>query len=498
MDYLDPKKKKAHRQRLLIGYMLIAVIIGIVTMVLVYVANGYYIDRSTGEVIQNGLVFIDSKPGGAKIVINGEQQRGTTDARIVIPAGEYTIELQREGYRTWSRSLILEGGSLRRLTYARLMPTELDTTTAVSFRADPIAASQSIDRRWILVSHAIEPLRLTLLDTTTANIIPTEIIVPDSVVSDPVGGVLRAEEWSADNRYILMTYTTAAKYEYLLIDRENPTNSQNLSNILAIPGAEISLRDRAHDQYFVYDTNTKSVVRATLTGGIEEVPFLVGTLAYRAFGNDWAVYITSSKQEGLVEARFKRGDNDILLKEITGSDTYFLELAKLGNAPIMGIGTQADERITVYNDPELYLRENPSSRIPVATTVLRSKNPLGVSISSDSSIILAYGSENFATHEFEADRSYTFKNTAPLDSGQQVRWLDGQHFVYSSDGIQIVTDFDGSNSYSLIEAIAEIGAFYSENFERMYTFRPSNLAEGANVGQLASMQATELLAIQDR
>jgi hypothetical protein len=100
MDYLDPKKKQRHKVQLLIGYGLFAVAIGFATLVLVYLANGYYVDRSTGEFIQNGLVYIDSRPGGASVYLNGEKQRGTTDSRLVLPAGKYDFSLGKGGYRS--------------------------------------------------------------------------------------------------------------------------------------------------------------------------------------------------------------------------------------------------------------------------------------------------------------------------------------------------------------------------------------------------------------
>ena len=127
MDYLDPTKKKAKRRQLLVMYVLLGIAISIATVVFVYNVNGYSIDRKTGEVVQNGLLYIDTKPESAEITLNGQKQRGRTDARLVVEEGDYEIQLDREGYQPWKRSIVLEGGSLRRLTYARLIPQKIDT-----------------------------------------------------------------------------------------------------------------------------------------------------------------------------------------------------------------------------------------------------------------------------------------------------------------------------------------------------------------------------------
>jgi flagellar basal body-associated protein FliL len=88
MDYLDPLKKRRKKTKLMIMYVLIGIIaIAIATVVFVYLINGYSIDRQTGEVIQNGLVYLDSKPESAEVYLNGQKQRGRTDARLVLAGG---------------------------------------------------------------------------------------------------------------------------------------------------------------------------------------------------------------------------------------------------------------------------------------------------------------------------------------------------------------------------------------------------------------------------
>ncbi len=62
MDFLDPRKKRAYKIRLYIGYFLMAVALSIGTLILLFEAYGYDVNHKTGEVIQNGLVFVDSRP----------------------------------------------------------------------------------------------------------------------------------------------------------------------------------------------------------------------------------------------------------------------------------------------------------------------------------------------------------------------------------------------------------------------------------------------------
>jgi hypothetical protein len=317
-------------------------------------------------------------------------------------------------------------------------------------------------------------------------------------VDSPVNGTIEVVEWADDNQAFLAKYTSLSGVSYLLIDRENPALSQNLTRLFSDPSLEIGLQDRKRDRFFVYQPTTGSLSTATVSDGIDQTPFVVGAQNYKTFGRDWVLYITESGEAGLVEARFKRGDKDVLIKKIKTSDTYLLQLAKLGNAPIMGVSSSVEDRAVIYNDPEKYLNENPNASMPIATTVLRVKDPVDLRISSDSSVIIAYGPENFASHEFEADRSYTFKANIPVDTTQELRWLDGQHFLFSSEGKQVMMDFDGSNMFELVASLPLLGSFYTNDLDLMYSFAPATAANGETAATPATISSTNLLIPADR
>lgn len=498
MDYLDPKKKREHKIRLLVGYGLFSVAIGISTLLLVYMANGYDVDRSTGQVIQNGLIYLDTRPGGADIYLNGEKQRGKTDARLVVPAGSYTIDMKRAGYRNWSRTLLLEGGSLRRLSYARLVPEELTTTVAAELRSNPIHASQSIDKQWLVMTYADSPLLLNILDTKQTTPAAQVFQIPETVTSSPKNGSLEIIEWADDNKTFIASYTVGASVEYLLINRENPALSQNLTTIFGDSELQVQFQDRKQNKFFVYKPSTQSIFTATIDGAVNSVPYLTNVQAFKTFANDWVLYITSSGKEGLVNARFKRGDKDILLKQIKTADKYLLQLAKLGSAPVMGISSPVENKATIYNDPEKYLNDNPGVSIPIATTVLRIENPIDLRISADSSVIMAYGPNSFASHEYDEDRSYTFKIDVPVDPTQEIRWLDGQHFMFSSNGKQMMMDFDGSNMLELVPSIQALGSFFADGLNLMYSFTPSAVMTESTPAAPARVSITDMLIPADR
>src|SRR5688572_25594640 len=125
MDFLDPKKRKNRTRRLYLGYLLVAIAIGLAAYLLLAIVSGYGVDNK-GNVIQNGLVFVASNPDAAEVRItnnsNTFKRTVVASERLVLKADDYNFEFLKEGYRPWKRSITLRGGGLQRLVYPFLFP----------------------------------------------------------------------------------------------------------------------------------------------------------------------------------------------------------------------------------------------------------------------------------------------------------------------------------------------------------------------------------------
>lgn len=491
MDYLDPNKKRQKKKYLLLMYGLLGIAIAIATVVLVYLVNGYSIDKQTGEVIQNGLIYVDTKPESAEIYLNGQKQRGRTDARLVVPAGTYDIQLRRDGYQNWQRELTLEGGSLRRLSYARLIPEELETEVALDLTAAPTMTSQSIDKRWLVMMFVDNPLLMRVVDLNQNVLSLTEVQLPLTLIDSKEAGSWEVVDWADDNKTFLAVYRTATTAEYVLIDREDPLKARKLKEIFATtPFSEVSLRGRKNDLLYLFDAATGILSKANSTDATVE-SVLSDVIEYTTFDDDAILYITAKDAvDGMVTAYLDKGDTSYKLRNLTVSDRYMLDMSKLGSALVLGVVSPSENRAIVYNDPIAALKQNDFSTIPVPTTVLRVENPEELSISADSTIIAVRGGSSLATHEFDADRSYSFSMREPIDVGTDIRWLDGQHFVASSNRIQYMADFDGSNQYQMVNSLPILGSYLDKDLNLFFSFIPPQ-QEGSPYRIMKTFMRTE-------
>jgi hypothetical protein len=153
MDFLDPKKRFRQTVLLVTGYVLIGVAITIATVILLYAAYGFGLGKN-GAVIQNGLLFFSSQPNPAKIYINGRLSSSQTNTRLELPAGIYQVKLTRTGYRSWQRTVEVDGGSVEHFDYPLLFPSNLITKKISSYATAPGLVTQSPNQQWLLLQRS--------------------------------------------------------------------------------------------------------------------------------------------------------------------------------------------------------------------------------------------------------------------------------------------------------------------------------------------------------
>lgn len=85
----------------------VALFLGVVITFILF-ARGYRLDFQKKSVSSTGILAISSSPRTAQVFINGEF-KGVTDLNMNMPPGKYTIEVKKEGYIPYTKSLMLKG-----------------------------------------------------------------------------------------------------------------------------------------------------------------------------------------------------------------------------------------------------------------------------------------------------------------------------------------------------------------------------------------------------
>lgn len=474
MDFLDPRRKKAHKHRLFIGYALMAILVAIGTVAVLYLAYGFDIDRKTGSLIQNGIVFVDSKPNGAKVFLNEVGQRNNTATRMVLPAGTYNIRIERADYRHWERTFSLEGGEIERLVYPLLIPNELVTTDVNQYQLFPGISTQSPDRRWLFVQKTETTYQFDVYDLQDPEKEPANFIVPAAVLTSPeTPSTLEFVEWSTDNRHVVFERKFGEKSEFLVLDREKPNESININKTFGINPVVVSLRNKHFDQIYYLDAVPGVMRLANLSNKTISTPILEQVIDYKSYGDDIVLYVTKKDVEtSKAEFRILENDKTYALKKVNESDNYIMDVSKYDDKWYYVVGSSADTYSSVYENPLPSIKGDSKTPL-VVLALMRIDNPRFVSFSANTQFIGIQSGSQLLTLDLEVNEQYrtNLGQNIPLD--YKIKWMDGHRYIYTANQQSYIIDFDGSNEQTLVTSRAADGPFFDRDYDNVFTFEES-------------------------
>ena len=475
MDFLDPEKHRRHMITIAIGYFFIALAVGMATLILLYYAYGFSFGKN-GQVIQNGLMFVSSTPNPAKVYLNGKLNKAQTNSRVILEEGEYEMQFQRDGYRTWQRSVTIDGGKVVHYDYPFLIPTTLTTAAIKTYDETPQLTMQSPDHRWVLVSRASTPEEFEEFDLKD----------PKAVTSDtltlPAGLITKATttqswqlvEWSSDNKHVLLKHVYDDTSEYVLLDRSAPDKSLNLSQTLDQNLTELRLVDHKYDRYYLYDAAKLALTKASL-GNPEPVPYLDHVLAFKSYGGDTVVYAAAAGADGdgSVRLKLQQGDTSYSLRDLTPGTSYLVDIAKFDGSLYVAAAAASENKAYIYQDPIAQIN-NRNIGLAVPVQVLRVTSPSYMAFSTNSRFMMVEGGTSFGVYDAEDEKGFSYSLPTALDAPQtHATWMDGHRLLYTSGGTLTMVDYDNSNRQKLTTNSPAYVPSFDSGFKYLFTFAPS-------------------------
>ncbi len=448
--------------------------VGLGALILVYGAYGYGINTKTGEIIQNGLLFVDSKPGGAEIFLNGVDQHTTSSARLVLPAGKYTLTLKRTGYLDWQRSFVLEEHSIARFVYPFLIPVKPVDTTLKVYPAQPGVITQSPDRKWLVVQNqgsVVRTARFDIYDTSDLTQPNKVISLPEGLLSDfTAASKLEAVEWSTDNVHLVLKHSFAGGDEFILMDRSDPAKSININKTFKIAPASVAMRNKKIAQLYIYDKDTRELSLADVEKQTVDKPFLKDVLAFKPYGNTLLGYVTDKGQaSGKVQARIWDNGQNYPLYSFLAGDKYLYDIAQFQGHWYYVAGTSAEQLVEVFKDPLTSIK-NPAVGKAIPILALRVPGAAKIGFSDNARFIEAEAGQDFAVYDFETQTGYRYTLEAPLSGPMQ--WMDGHRLIGQSAGRVLIMDYDSTNQHLLAPTADPQAAYFSGDYNQLVVPEP--------------------------
>lgn len=491
MDFLDPSRKRAHKRRLMIGYALMSVVVVLGSVLMLHLAYGFDIDRNTSSLIRNGLVYVDSKPNGAKVFLDNVEQRGRTDTKLEIPAGVYNIRVEADGFRHWERTIDLEGGEIERLVYPYLIPNEFITNDMSTYDSLPNIVTQSPDRRWLLVMEDGVLDEFDVYDLNDPEKAPVKASIPSSVLaSTKEVSTMKFVEWSTNNRHVLFEQTYGDKAEFIMFDREKPNESININQQMGINPAVVSLKNKRPDQFYYLEKEPGVLRIADTKNRTISAPLIEEVIDYKSYGDDIVLYATQKDaEEGRTDFKVLEGNETYKLKTVSKSDVYVMDVSKYDNEWYYVVGGSKDNMAFVYENPLSVIKKEDHGSLKVVS-IMRLNNPQFVSFSAGTQFIGLQSGNSLLTLDLEKVHQYRHKLEVEVPLTQQIKWMDGHRYIFTVDNQSYIVDFDGSNEETLVTSEVSNGPFFDRDYDNVMTFENSKSSSGK--------KALTLTVIDDR
>ena len=439
-------EQRARRQsrRVLISEILMVVTVAITVLILGFVVSGYWVNADF-EVERLGLLQVSSFPTGADVLIDGKTswlQR--TNLSKVLPVGQHTLVLSKEGYDTWEKTIEVKEGLLYRLGYPRLFLTERESEKVWTLPEDYRLVTISPDHKTMLVvTNGSSWLTVNLEDEELK---PKTLEVAS--VFDASGEILDYA-WSGDGERLLLKTQLSGQIEWILLNVKNVDLSVNLTREFKADFSEI-----------LSVNNSASVLVAVISGGLYRIdvtsrslsPELVPGVAFYSYRNGVVAY--TAAVAGLSDE----------IANVTGLKTigsnYYVGLLNLSDNTIEPVFSGFDEipRVLLsrfYDDEYISLIDRKIKIYKKDDLSLYFEGEIGfipemAEVGYNGEFIFTKTGREVASLDMEAEQIARFY----LDNSSFL-WFDKGMLATISDAEElIVYDFDGFNRRVLASGVS--------------------------------------------
>lgn len=470
--YRRSSKRRQLLMRTFVYTLMTLSVVAIVT-VLMLIILGYSFNRQDGKLEQGGLLQFASTPSGAIVTLDGTQTGSRTPSKASVDAKSHHVRMDLKGYRTWQKSIAVEAGGIGWLSYARLVPTDIKTDHVKTF--PKLAASlASGDRKWIIAQQdtAVNNFTLINLESDTPKI--TEVAVPEVSLSVPETTApqnFTVVAWSKNDDRLLIkrTYDTT-KTEWLVLDRQDPEKSINVTAAFAVDAADIVFRERNGSDAYVL-TNEGIVRRVDFGSGTLSGPLAENIAEISVFDSQTLVYVTrpdaKDPNQRYVGYRTSDMDKPQTIFTYPGETTNLhVALGEYYGKTYVGVTHDLTMQVFVGELP----RESRKGKLqPLVKTAL-TEAPERLTIGNNGRLVVAEQPNGYTTYDIELLKSDTTQFTRPASAPRPLQWLDGYVIANDRGGMVRLYEFDGANQQDIFPVIEGQALSLTGNEKFLYGF----------------------------
>lgn len=460
MQQYDVNKKK-RKLTLLFSYIAMTVAVVIISTVCILLALGYRFDFTSNSVKQGALLQFDSFPNNAQITLDNTVLSFKTAGKSEVDTGSHTVILSKDGYRNWTKQFTVKAGEVRWLSYARLVPTTVNTSTVKELEglADELP---SPDRKQIAVLEKSDSPNLLMINISDPKKVTYETIaVPADILAAPAGvtSAYSIVEWNLSSKYVLLKHDAGSVHEYIRVNTDDTKDIVNLSTKFGVAFSEVHF-------------SSESVFYGIENGNLRKFD-----LGSSSISEPLAKDVTQMKLYGSSDIAYVRHtNNQYVVGVVVGGKAYQVSTYDDTTPLLVDITSYFNDRyLAITRSGSFELIKNPektsSDGLAKVVTLSYPGDLKWLDISSNGRFIITGNGAQFMTYDIElATRTNSNFPTLIADPSVPPRWLDSYILVSTGDNKLRLSDFDGTNQQIITDALPSMPVTLSTDNKLLYNF----------------------------
>ncbi len=252
--------------RILISATLVLALIIAATVAAILYANGYRLSFGGGTgtikfIEGTGLLVATSRPDGAKVLINNHLTTATNNTINLAP-GDYNVKIEKDGYVTWQKKIIIKKSFVSEAN-ALLLPTtpKLEAVTTIGISNILMDASQTL-LAFTVASNSATKNGIYSLDMSARSLIflgesGTQLV--NDITDNFSAGKLT---FSPNSKQLLAALPSGTSY--LLDARSSNQTPQDITNSLLVARQDWAQQQTERDKKIMNSLPSKLAPIASL------------------------------------------------------------------------------------------------------------------------------------------------------------------------------------------------------------------------------------------
>ncbi len=433
-----------------------------IVVVLIFLIQGWIINPD-GKTIQTGLVQFATNVSGSTVQIDEKTLSEKTTTKHQVVPGKYTFKMTREGYESWLRTASVGAGEILWLNYARLIPKNKTTESFFGIENLKTVKFSQNKQKIFAISEDVSGFAKFWLIELGENPKTTEIILPEKLFErnlaegekhlSNIAGNISIDGLSESASRAILKWKNGENYEWLAVNLADVEKSNNLTDEFSLNFSKITARDKSYAKFYALANNELREINTE--NSTFSAKILDGVVDFDIYGENILSYVKSENSVYSVGI-FENGGKTTLVAQ------------NLSSQPKIAIGRYYSENyihvlsektLKIYKGNEWFGNNQPK----IAKTLSLDFDAENIDLNGEMRILKISSSQKTVNYDLETSSKYEI-------SGGDLRWLD-DFVLYGRENEKItVRDFDGSNKYSILEALSEFGVSLSRDEKYIYGF----------------------------